>query len=55
MYKDIGQRKGCSWVLEESMGIYLLRESNYWNQNVDGATSTQWRKTGFYKRVKNIN
>lgn len=35
MYKDIGQREGCSWVLEKSMRIYLLRESNYWSQSVD--------------------
>lgn len=36
MYKDIGGREGWSRVvLEESMRIYLLSESNYWSQNVD--------------------
>lgn len=40
MYKDIGQRDGCGGVLlEKSMRIYLLRESNYWRQNVDTGVS----------------
>lgn len=50
MYKDIGQREGCSWVLEKSMRIYLLRESNYWSKNAD--TGTRKRKTELYRRGK---
>lgn len=50
MYKDIGQREGCSWVLEKSMRIYLLRESNYWSQSIDGAMQNAVQKNRALQR-----
>lgn len=55
MYRGIWQREGGA-LLEKSMCIYFIRESNYWSQSGDFGISRRWRKAELLQaKRKNLN